>query len=169
MHLPESPQQPVPYHLQCLADLEQVSPCFRKHQICFIKMGMKIPSKKGNYFNTATVSFTWSTQKEGVLYTDPCYTFQTVSHTPFKIHHISQPQKTVLSPLRNIKPLAGSIRILHCLIEALKNMEGVTRCLMHSSQLYTFIRAAITTLSSQEEPWQTFTSPVKAFKTILHM
>lgn len=116
----------------------------------------------------ATVSFTWLHKSRGYSTLIPPYTFQPVSHIPFKIEHISWPQKTVLSQLRNIKPLSGPIRILYCLMQALQTMEGVIRCLIHTSQMHTYTCAAITTLSSQDGPRQTATSPVKACKTIFH-
>lgn len=110
------------------------------------------------------------TKGGGTLHWSLPHAFQSDSHIPFKIQHSSWPQKTVLCQLRNIKPLAivFYIRILYCLMQALKNMEGVIRYLSHTSQLHTYTCAAITTLSSQEGPWQTFTAPVKAFKTIFH-
>lgn len=170
-HLTKSPQHPVPYHLQCLADLEQVSPCCRKHQMFHQDGDEKFPPRRGTPSTQPLLSSTWSTQKEGVLYTDTDspYTFQPVPHIPFKIKHISRPQKTVLSQLRNITPLAGSTRTLQCLMQALKNMEGVRRYLSHARQPHIFTCAAITTLSSQEGPRQPFTPPVKTFKTISHM
>lgn len=71
--LQNPPQQPEPYQWP----LGNVWQTWSKSLIaagttksCFIKMGMKLPSKKSNYFNTATVSFKWNTlikQGEGAL------------------------------------------------------------------------------------------------------
>lgn len=134
VHLPESPLTASALSMalrQCLAHLEQVSACCGNHQICFIKMGRKLPSKKGNYFKTTTVSFKWSPlikQGEGAFHTSSLHcVFEPVSHIPFKIHHVSCPEKTVSSQLRNIKSLAGSLGKLSCPMQALKNMEGARR------------------------------------------
>lgn len=128
----------MPYQLQCLADLEQSFLAAGITQYVSSRWGWKIPSKKGNYFDTVTVSFTWCPQKEEVLYTDfPPMPF---SQSPIFLlrSNTTHGHRKVLSQLRNIKPLAGPIRIPYCLMQALKNKEGVIRYLTHTSQLHTF-------------------------------